>query len=61
MSQYQPPFAFTNAIIASVARISERLGAWSARSAATLTPRLRRGNRIQTIQASWLLNITRSR
>ena len=52
MSQYQPPFTFTNAIVASVARISERLGAWSAHSATTLTPRLRRGNRIQTIQAS---------
>jgi len=52
LSSYQPPFTFTNAIVASVARISERLGAWTARSATTLTPQLRRGNRIQTIQAS---------
>jgi len=52
LSQYQPPFTFTNATVASVARISERLGAWTARSATTLSPKLRRGNRIQTIQAS---------
>jgi len=52
LSQYQPPFTFTNATVASVARVSERLGAWTARSATTLSPKLRRGNRIQTIQAS---------
>ena len=53
MSQYQPPFTFTNAIVvASVARISERLGAWTARRATTLSPQLRRGHRIQTIQVS---------
>jgi Fic family protein len=49
---YQPPFTFTTAIVASVSRISELLGAWRERSAAVLTPMLRRGNRIQTIQAS---------
>ena len=49
---YQPPFTFTNEIVGLVSRISEALGAWSARSATTLTPLLRRGNRIQTIQAS---------
>lgn len=51
-SKYQPPFTFTSQIVASVSRISELLGAWRARSASTLTPQLRRGNRIQTIQAS---------
>ncbi len=49
---YQPPFTFTSPIVASVSRISERLGAWSARSETTLSPMLRRGNRIRTIQAS---------
>jgi len=44
LSPYQPPFTFTNAIVASVA--------WTARSATTLSPKLRRGHRIQTIQAS---------
>jgi len=52
VSQYQPPFTFTNAIVASVARISERLGAWTALRTTTLSPQLRRGHRIQTIQAS---------
>jgi len=52
VSQYQPHFTFTNAIVASVARISELLGAWAARRTATISPQLRRGHRIQTIQAS---------
>ncbi len=52
MANYQPPFSFTAQIVEQVSRISEALGAWSARSETTLTPMLRRGNRIQTIQAS---------
>ena len=50
--RYLPPFSFTGQIVTSVSRISELLGAWGARSETTLTPMLRRGNRIQTIQAS---------
>jgi len=51
-ASYQPPFSFTAQIVVQVSRISEMLGAWSARRDVTLTPMLRRGNRIQTIQAS---------
>lgn len=49
---YQPPFSFTSSVVERVSRISELLGAWRSRSEAALTPMLRRGNRIQTIQAS---------
>ena len=52
MANYQPPFSFTAQIVEQVSRISEALGVWRARSESTLTPMLRRGNRIQTIQAS---------
>ena len=50
--RYLPPLSFTGQLVTSVSRISELLGAWGARSETTLTPMLRRGNRIQTIQAS---------
>ena len=52
MANYQPPFSFTAQIVEQVSRISEALAVWKARSETTLTPMLRRGNRIQTIQAS---------
>ena len=52
MPNYQPPFQLTTKILSLVADISEQLGAWSARSDETLTPMLRRGNRIRTVQAS---------
>ncbi|MCY4471414.1 MAG: Fic family protein [Kistimonas sp.] len=52
MPIYQPPFVITNAILKAVADISERLGIYSAGQAADMTPQLRRGNRVRTIQAS---------
>lgn len=52
MSRYQPPLTLTPAMLALVAEISEQLGRLSARHEAALTPQLRRGNRIRTIQAS---------
>ncbi len=52
MSRYQPPLTLTPTMLALVAGISEQLGRLSARHEAALTPQLRRGNRIRTIQAS---------
>lgn len=52
MSRYQPPYSITPAILNRVADISELLGRWSATSKNTLSPQLRRDNRIKTIQAS---------
>lgn len=52
MSRYQPPLTLTPTMLALVAEISEQLGRLSARHEAALTPQLRRGNRIRTIQAS---------
>jgi len=49
---YQPPFQITNEILNLVADISQLLGKWSANNQSLLTPKLRRGNRIKTIQAS---------
>ncbi|MGJ0514250.1 MAG: Fic family protein [Methylomicrobium sp.] len=55
MPAYQPPFQITPIILALVAEISEQLGRWSANLGEgdeSLSPQLRRGNRIRTIQAS---------
>ncbi|WP_455229850.1 Fic family protein [Geopseudomonas aromaticivorans] len=52
MSRYQPPLTLTLAMLALLAEISEQVGRLSARHEAALTPQLRRGNRIRTIQAS---------
>jgi len=52
MSRYQPPLTLTPAMLALVADISEQVGRLSARHEAALTPQLRRGNRIRSIQAS---------
>lgn len=55
MPSYQPPFQITPTILALVADISEQLGRWSSSlsdSNEGLSPQLRRGNRIRTIQAS---------
>ncbi len=55
MTQYQPPFSITPSILSLVAEISEQLGRWSANLGEDdegLSPQLRRGNRIRTIQAS---------
>jgi Fic family protein len=55
MPAYQPPFQITPDILTLVADISEQLGHWSAllsHEDEVLSPQLRRGNRIRTIQAS---------
>jgi Fic family protein len=49
--KYQPPFSLTNEHIDWVSRISEQIGLLKG-SHSFLTPQLRRGNRIRTIQAS---------
>jgi len=52
MSNYQPPLTVTPRILALVAEISEQVGLLTAYRDGALTPQLRRGNRIRTIQAS---------
>ena len=55
MPAYQPPFKITPEILNLVADISEQLGLWSGLLGSVnepLSPQLRRGNRIKTIQAS---------
>ena len=49
---YQPPFTLTDRILNLTSRFSEKLGNWTAKGDAKLTPALRRSNRIKTIQAS---------
>jgi Fic family protein len=49
---YSPPLTLNPALLNRVAAIAESLGRWSARQDALPSPRLRRENRIQTIQAS---------
>ncbi|MEI7730843.1 MAG: Fic family protein [Verrucomicrobiota bacterium] len=49
---YQPPYTLTPAILRLVGEISEWIGRYSVTESATLTPRLRRGNRLRSIQAS---------
>jgi Fic family protein len=49
---YAPPITLTPALLSQVAGIAEALGRWSARQDSQPSPRLRRENRIHTIQAS---------
>lgn len=51
MSKYKPPFQITSAILQAVADICEMVGRWSV-TAQAVSPKLRRDNRIRTIQAS---------
>ncbi len=51
-SIYRPPFTITPEIISLVAEISETLGRLSATHASSMSVRLRRINRIRTIQGS---------
>jgi len=51
-SIYQPPYTLTTAIVSLVAEISETVGRYTVLAEQKLTPRLRRENRIRTIQAS---------
>lgn len=52
MSNYSPPVTITPRMLNLVVQISELLGRWSAGGESLLTPTLRRGNRIRSIQAS---------
>ena len=52
MNDYEPPYDRTPKILRLVAEISECIGRYTAFSEQTLTPQLRRANRIRTIQAS---------
>ena len=52
MNDYEPPYDRTPTILRLVAEISECIGRYTAFSEQTLTPQLRRANRIRTIQAS---------
>jgi Fic family protein len=49
---YSPPLTLNPALLNRVAAIAEALGRWCARQDAMPSPRLRRENRIHTIQAS---------
>jgi Fic family protein len=50
--RYQPPYIITPAIVNLIAEISETIGRYTVLAEQNLTPRLRRENRIRTIQAS---------
>jgi Fic family protein len=52
VSPYTPPLTITPDILALVEQIGETMGRWSVTQAADMSPRLRRGNLIRTIQAS---------
>ncbi len=52
MSLYQPPMTITPTILNLVEHIGETLGRWSISTDNELSPKLRRINRIRTIQAS---------
>ena len=52
MRQYQPPLTLTPTMLALVAEIAEQVGRLTACEEAAITPQLRRGNRIRSIQAS---------
>lgn len=49
---YSPPFTLTPTALDAVGEISELLGRWNARTQAAPSPRLRRDQRIRSIQAS---------
>ena len=53
-----PPLTLTPALLNQVAAIAEALGRWSAREERSPSPRLRRENRIHTIQASLAIENT---
>lgn len=52
MPKYEPRFQITATIVSAISQISELLGRLSVQTTAPLSPTLRRGNRIRTIQAS---------
>ena len=52
MSDYKPPFQITDKIISLIAEISEQVGRITVLQEGTISPHLRRENRIRTIHAS---------
>jgi Fic family protein len=52
MSRLEPPITLTPRIISLAAEVGELVGAWKAGGFGMVSPRLRRENRIRTIQAS---------
>jgi len=50
--KYQPPYTVSTTVLNLVAEISESVGRYNVLAEQNLTPRLRRENRIRTIQAS---------
>lgn len=51
-SRYRPPHTITPTVLNLVAEIGEQIGRYTVLAERSLTPRLRRENRIRTIQAS---------
>lgn len=51
-ANYHPPYTITPTILNLVAELGETVGRYSALTEQNVTPRLRRANRIRTIQAS---------
>ena len=51
-SSYKPPYTITPTILSRVAEIGELVGRYAAATERVLSPSLRRGNRIRTIQSS---------
>ena len=52
MPPHQPPFTITPRILSQVAECCERVGHWRGAQGFSLSPQLRRANRIRSIQAS---------
>lgn len=52
MERYEPPFTITNAILKSVASISEKLGRIETWRTLERQPHLRRNNRIRSVHSS---------
>ncbi|MDE6845012.1 MAG: Fic family protein [Lachnospiraceae bacterium] len=52
MSGYEPPFCMSNSIVNLLTDISEQIGRIAVLQPESVTPHLRKGNRIQTIHAS---------
>ena len=50
--KYEPPYKMSSSIVNLVAEISEAIGRYTILAEQRMTPRLRRENRIRTIQAS---------
>ena len=52
MNEYKPPFHMTDLVICLIAEISEQVGRITVLQPGSISPQLRRGNRIRTIHSS---------